>query len=250
MTPCSVEWPQPNKKCAWCIRAALLPQVRVRSSFDKLVYCCGWFALPSAPHPSLLHTWLQQRACFRQGQLINLQLSALLCSGAPEPQLSSRAAVEGDELFPAGSWAVSPALWQLPGPGSSGRSKLLVPRSILWESEQLSRACGVGSAGFGAGSLQGSGTGGGNAGLLSCSPSQPCVQPVCSGRLCGACRPQSCFFFFPALLLHSACCSFSCVASCLLHLNTVKVLHWVFWWVDGVQQGPRSWMGPAGSKLR
>lgn len=66
-------------------------------------------------------------------------------------------------------------------------------------------------------------------------PPNPAIQPVSSKSFCGVCRSQSFFFFLLTLLLHSIRCLFSCAASCLLHLNTLRVSLWVFWQVAAVR---------------
>lgn len=68
------------------------------------------------------------------------------------------------------------------------------------------------------------------------------IQPISSKRICGVCADHRAFFLFFSLtlLLHSIWCLFSCAASCLLHLNPVRVLHWVF-----RQVGAAAWGGAA-----
>lgn len=106
----------------------------------------------------------------------------------------------------------------------------------------------MGSAGFGAGSLQGSGTRGKIPPLLSCPPLPP--RPFSPLPQRGFVESADCraFFFLPTLLRHSIWCLFCCAASCWLHLNTVGVSRWMFWQVDAVERGPCSpGRGPAGS---
>lgn len=145
-----------------------------------------------------------------------------------KPQFSFLTAVEADVLFPAGLCAVLPALWQLPRPGSSDPSKLLAPKSVPVGVRAAQQGCAeMGSAGFGTGSLQGSGTRAKIPISYLAPPSHPChsahflkeplwslqttelfsSSPPCSSIPSGVCFP---------------------VLPRLLHLNTVIVLRWAF----------------------
>lgn len=148
-----------------------------------------------------------------------------------KPQFSFLTAVEADVLFPAGLCAVLPALWQFPRPGSTDPSKLLAPRSVLVGIRTAQQGCAeTGSAGFGTGVLQGSGTRGKIPHFLSCASLPPLPFSPFPWRGFVESADHRAFFFFPTLFLHSkppGVC-FCCVASCLLHLNTVRVLRLMF----------------------
>lgn len=94
------------------------------------------------------------------------------------------------------------ALRQFPRPGSSDPSKLLAPKSVLVGVRTARQGCvEMGSAGFGAGSLQGPRTRGKIPHLLSCL-SRPLSLFISSKKLCGLCRPQSFFLPHPAPPFH------------------------------------------------